>query len=782
MPFTHRTTPAAEFPTVSPDIETPAQAADLSTMGRRGFLATALGGLSIAFALPDVGRVFGAKAAGGPTPQALASAYIRIGTDGTITLMFGGSEMGQGAKTGLGQILAEELMVDWRQVTVQQSPVDPIVTYITGGSSAVSGRYDNLRIAGAAARESLIAAAMLSSGDHTRANYSAASGAVTYTGGATAKSWLYKDLALAAASPAAQALVPTTLPLTDPSKFRIIGQSVQRVDIPSKTDGSAKFGIDIWFPNMVFAAIKHCPTVGGTLASTPQKPSGAIAVVPCTASDNRGLVVAGSVNAVAVVANNTWSAKNMANSLNVSWKLPASTATVDSTQLLAQAQTLLTASSGVLTAEPAPPAGSATTAAQQTGLVEPSVLATLGTPTVDATYVLPHLAHATLEVVNCTVRLTYDSTNKMVTLCEIWAPTQAANWVAGTALGLINAAPAQASNPLTAAGVVVNTTFLGGGLGRKIEQDYISQAVQVALAVKVPVKLTWSREEDMTNDNYRPMAVVNVKAKLSSGAISAWYLRNVSGSILGQRGWMAPGTVDSQAVEGAVGLPYSLGNHIVEWAPLNAGIPLGFWRSVGTSINAFAVECTIDELAQKAGLDPFVFRNSLVSDSRVKAVLAAASQMSSWRSSLPSGHAWGMAMAEWNGTIVCEVVDVSLQSGSLRVNRVACAVDCGQVINPNQVEAQMQGGIVHGLNAAMWGQITFTAGKANQKNFSNYRMIRPGEMPQITVQIVPSSASPSGTGEPGVPPIAPAIANAYSRLLNSRVRTLPFFPGATMGD
>jgi len=276
---------------------------------------------------------------------------------------------------------------------------------------------------------------------------------------------------------------------------------------------------------------------------------------------------------------------------------------------------------------------------------------------------------------------------------------------------------------------------------------------------------------------------VRVQAALSGSAITAWSLRNVSAAILGQRGWMAPGLVDGQAVEGAVSLHYNLGTSLTEWVPLPAGIPIGFWRSVGSSINTFAVECTIDELAQKANLDPFVFRYNLISDSRRLAVLQAADNMSLWRKSLPAGHFWGVAMAEWNGTIVCEVAEVSQPTTtSLRVYRVACAVDCGQVINPNQAEAQMQGGIVHGLNAAMWGQITFTAGKANQRNFNNYRMIRMGEMPKITVQLVSSNNPPSGLGEPAVPPIAPALANAYSRLKGSRVRTLPFFPGATMGD
>ena len=743
-------------------------------IGRRGFLATALGGLSVAFVMPDAGRMFGLRA-DALTPTQLANSYVHIGTDGSITLMFGGSEMGQGIKTGLAQILAEELMVDWNQVTVQQALVDPTVTYITGGSSAVSGRYTSLRTAGAAAREMLIQAAMGVAGDSNRANYTAVSAIVTYAGPnpVSPKSWSYGALSVAAAGLTA----PANPPLTDPANFRLIGKPIQRVDIPSKVDGSAKFGIDTWFPDMVFAAIKHCPTIGGVLAATPTKPSSAIAVVPCKASDNRGIVAAGSVNAVAVVATNTWLAKNLANSLSAKWTLPASTASVDSTQLSAQAASLL-ATGAALIAEPAVPAGF--TPSSYAPVIEPLVNSALGTPTVDATYTVPHLAHATMEVLNCSVRLTYDSAKTNVIKCEIWTPTQAANWVAATAAALINAAQ---TTPLAASNIIVNTTYLGGGLGRKIEQDYVSQAIQVALVVKRPVKLTWTREEDMGHDNYRPMAAVRVQAALNGSAITAWSLRNVSAAILGQRGWMAPGSVDGQAVEGAVSLPYNLGTSLTEWVPLPAGIPIGFWRSVGSSINTFAVECTIDELAQKANLDPFVFRYNLISDSRRLAVLQAADNMSLWRKSLPAGHFWGVAMAEWNGTIVCEVAEVSQPTTtSLRVYRVACAVDCGQVINPNQAEAQMQGGIVHGLNAAMWGQITFTAGKANQRNFNNYRMIRMGEMPKITVQLVSSNNPPSGLGEPAVPPIAPALANAYSRLKGSRVRTLPFFPGATMGD
>ncbi|MGE5088448.1 MAG: molybdopterin cofactor-binding domain-containing protein, partial [Candidatus Levyibacteriota bacterium] len=371
--------------------------ASAPAMDRRGFLTLGAKGLVVAFAMPLVGRSAAVQAATTPpTPQQLANAYVHVGTDGSIILWFGGSEMGQGAMSGLAQILAEELMVDWNQVTVKQAGVDPIVSYLTGGSSAVSRRYVTLRNAAAAARELLIAAAMTKTGDSNRDHYAAKSATVVYTNPTTQSvtTWPYAGLATLAASQT----VPADLRLTDAGKFRLIGQPVPRVDIPSKVDGSAKYGIDTWMPGMVFATIKHCPVIGGTLASTPATPSGAIAVVPCKASDTRGAVTAGTVNAVAVVASNTWLAMRLANGLSVSWKMPASTASVDSASILAQAQTLM-ASGQALCAEPAPPAG--TTPAAYASAIEPTVKAALGTPTIDATYTLPYLAHATMEVVNC---------------------------------------------------------------------------------------------------------------------------------------------------------------------------------------------------------------------------------------------------------------------------------------------------------------------------------------------------------------------------------------------
>jgi len=744
-------------------------------IGRRGFLTFAAKGLALAFVLPLAGRIGDAAAA--VTPQDLANAFIHVNTDGTVTLAFGGAEMGQGTMSGLAQILAEEMMVDWGQITVRQALVEANVSYTTGGSSGVARRYANLRRAGAAARELLVAAAMLETGDTDRSKYTAASAQVIFSGGTT---WHFADLATGAASAAAKALFSAQFPtgeppLTDPAKFRLIGRPVPRVDIPSKVDGSAKYGIDTWSKDMVFATIKHCPTIGGTLlpANFPAKPAAAVAVVPCTASDTRGKVVAGTYNAVAVVATNSWLARRIANSLTVSWTLPASTSDVDSAQILATARSLM-ATGASLIAEPSPPpAGIAAT-----------VNGALGTPTVDATYTLPYVAHGTFEVLNCTVKVAFDPATGAPSGCEIWAPTQAAGTVAATAAAVLR--------PLPASAVVVNTTFLGGGLGRKIEQDYISQAVQVALAVKKPVKLTWWREEDFAHDQYRPFALINAKASLTvpatGGMIKACSYRTVSQSISWQRG-RSVGAVDSQVVECAIHLPYALGTSMVEWVPLltapGVGVPVGYWRSVGASINVFAVESMMDELAKAAGnTDPFEFRaNHMVNaPARAVEVLHRADMMTlAWRRSLPAGHAWGMAISQAFGTWVCEVVEISQPvPGTLKVHRVDCVVDCGVVINPDSVEAQMQGGILHALNATLWGQTTFTAGKANQLNFNRNRVMRLSEMPVVTVQIVKSTEPPTGTGEPGVPPIAPALANAYARLTGTRIRSLPFFPGATM--
>ncbi len=711
-------------------------------LDRRQFLATT-GGLLLAFTLK--GNVRAAYAAGPPIHidpdytgdpvSANINAWIRIGADESVTVLIGSAEMGQGAYSGLAQIAAEELKVDWQKVTALPCPSS--MAWITGGSTSIRNNYQMFRMAGATAREMLIAAAARTWKVPASACH-AVNGAVVNS--RTNASLTYGRLArLAAMMP-----VPANPPLTASADFQLIGKPVPRIDLPSKTDGSAVYGIDVCLPGMVFAVIKNCPTLGGTLQSTPSVPPGASAVVPLD-------------NAVAVVATNTWQAMQAADQLEVSWNIPSSAQNLTSSVILAQAQQLMATGTPV-TAERQ---GDATSALNGAARV------------LNMTYTFPYLAHACMEVLNCTVQLT-------ATTCDIWAPTQAPGWVQASVAALTG---------LAAGNINVHPTLLGGGLGRKIEQDYVVQAIRVAKAIGQPVKLTWSREEDMGHDQYRPMALVNVKAGLDSASnVVGWSNRIVSPSILFQRGWIPGGALDTQATEGATELPYALGGRLVEFVRHTATVPVGFWRSVGHSFNAFAVESAIDEIALATGADPLTLRRRLLAASldplapRSLAVLNAAAALGGWGSALAPGHAQGLAFASSFGSLVAQVVEISQPAaGSLTVHKVACVIDCGSAINPDSIAAQMQGGIFHGLSAILWGQVNFTNGRASAHNFSNYRMLRMKEAPTVSVQIIQSGAPLGGVGEPGVPPIGPAVANAYARLTGQRIRTLPFFPGATMG-
>jgi len=498
----------------------------------------------------------------------------------------------------------------------------------------------------------------------------------------------------------------------------------------------------------VYASVKHCPVFGGTLKSLPRTPSGAIAVVPLFAPESRGATRAGDFNAVAVVTDsNTWKAMQAAKRLSVSWDIPAESADMDDAVILADAVDLMQ-NGQVFLAEN--PVGDV-----QQGLEE--LVASI-----DSTYYLPYLSHVCMEVLNCTVDYRGDS-------CEIWCPVQAANWVLREAAAITE---------LPDDKITVHTTFLGGGLGRKIERDYYSQAIQIGKAMEgTPVKLTWLREEDTRFDQYRPMALINVKAGVyADGSVAAWHYRHVSPSISRQRG-RSTTSADSQATEGQTKLPYAFENSRSEWIEHTCKIPVGYCRSVGHSLNAFAVECAIDELAEAAGQDPMEFRKQLMADHpRALAVVEAADALSSWRHSLPSGRAWGMAFAESFGSLVCQVVEISGSGTSIRVHRVACVVDCGTAINPGSVEMQMQGGIIHGLNGALYGGQSFAAGAPQVANFNTLAMLRVKDAPTVEVQIMESGEALGGIGEPGVPPIAPAVANAYFQLTGIRVRNLPFFP------
>ena len=435
------------------------------------------------------------------------------------------------------------------------------------------------------------------------------------------------------------------------------------------------------------------------------------------------------------------------------WTTPANAAQIDSTVFATQASTIM-AQGPVLESEVV---GSAAAAVSTS------------TTTIDATYSVPYLAHACLEVLNCTVNLTPTS-------CQIWAPTQVAGWAQAAAAALTG---------LPLAAVTVNITYLGGGLGRKLETDCIVQAVKIAKVIKKPVKLTWPREQDFQRDKYRPMAISYLRGSLdSSHNIVAWWNRVVTPSISAQKGFIAAGAEDGGAVEGAVTLPYAMQNRLVEFGPHPSPVPIGWWRSVGVSYNAFFVESFIDELAYAISQDPYQYRRQLLAGNpRFLAVLDAAAELGGWNSTLPSGHARGIAIAETFGTVVAQVVEISGASATgLRVVSVACAVDLGRAINPDSVEAQMQGGIVHGMGAALWGHITFTNAAASVQNFNTYRLVKMSDMPAITVKVLPSTDPPSGAGEPGVPPFAPALANAYFRATGIRARSLPLFPAASHMD
>jgi isoquinoline 1-oxidoreductase beta subunit len=629
-----------------------------------------------------------------------------------------------------------------------------------------------VRDAGANAREQLVAAAMARLGDASRSNFSVANGLIRHTPSGTVLS--YGQVAAAAAllpTPSGSALVPD-------GQLQCIGKALQRPDIPFKVDGSAVYGLDVRVPGMVYAVIRHCPSLGGTLAATPATPAGALAVVPVKVAPGtgRGTEVAGAINALAVVGPTTWDAWQAAKRLSPKWTLPASTAALNSAQILADAQALM-ASAPAWVAGAANPPGTCYTVERSTADVSQALAGSA--KALEAVYSLPYVAHACMEVLNCTVD--YQAGVR----CEVWAPTQ----VAKGALQLV-----MLLTGLAASQVTVHVTQLGGGLGRKAELDFIGQAVQVAMAMGKPVKLMWPREEDFGHDQYRPMALVRARAGLdASGRITGWAYRNVSPSILGQRGAVLPATGDSQGYEASQALPYSFGARLTEWVSHTAPVPVGYWRSVGASINTFAVESMIDELAAAAGQDPLAFRRARLTDPRWLAVLEAAARAAQWSTTgaggPAKGTARGIAIGTAFNTIVAQVVEVGkTSSGTVKVNRVWVAIDATLTVNPLNVEAQIIGGVVHAINATLYGRQTFVNGVAQARNFNKSRMIRLQEMPAVAVTIVPPSGPMDrrqpigGVGELGVPTFAPALASAWARLTGQRVRTLPFYPNATMSD
>ena len=743
-------------------------------VSRREFLGASTGltlGLSLGASL-----VTAPSEAASTSAASAVNTWLTIAGDDSITLTVGASEMGQGSVSGLAQVLCEDLMIDPTRVRIAQggptlaSPAAIGTAINTVGSSVTRANFWKMRDAGAVAREMLVSAAMAQIGDASRSNYSVVNGLIRHSSGATRR---YGQVAADAAlltPPSSAALVPD-------AAFVSIGKTIPRPDIPAKVDGSAVYGIDVRLPGMLYAVIRHCPSFGGTLAATPAVPRGMLAVVATKvwAGTARGAEAVGNVNAVAVVGGNTWDAWQASKSVSVKWTLPANAAQLNSTQFMSDAQALMTSAKHFV-AGGANPAGTLYTVEKSAADATAAIAG--AAKVVDATYSLPYVAHACMEVLNCTVDYVAG------VRCGVWAPTQSAK----SALSLVIAITG-----MTAAQVTIHTTYLGGGLGRKAELDFISQAVQVGMAVGnqfgKPVKLMWPREEDFGHDQYRPMALVRVRAGLDiNKAVAGWSYRNVSPSILAQRGAALGATGDSQGSEASQALPYRFGARLVEWVSHPSPIPVGFWRSVGASINTFAVESMIDELALAAGQDGYRFRQARLTNPRWLAVLDQVARDSGWIAGpAPAGRARGIAVGTAFNTIVAQVVEVSNNAGVPRVTRAWLAVDAYLTVNPGNAQAQIIGGVVHALNAAMYGRQTFANGAAQAKNFNNSRMIRIQEMPTVAVTLMPNPAAADrsvaigGIGELGVPTFAPALANAWATLSGTRVRSLPFVPGATMG-
>jgi isoquinoline 1-oxidoreductase beta subunit len=698
---------------------------------RREFIgaASALGaGLVLSFYLPGCTR---ARAAAG---QIAPNAWLRIGTDESVLVLVDRSEMGQGVATALPMLLAEELEADWSKIQIAFAPADK--AYVnplmgmqgTGGSTSVRAAWQPLRSAGAAARDMLVTAAAQTWGVD-KATCMAQRGAVVHR--ASNRSLTYGQLVVKAAS----FPVPTGVPLKEPKDWTIIGTRTKRLDSAAKVNGSAQFGIDVQVPGMLVAVVARCPVYGGKVATHDATKAKAVVGVRQVVPISSG---------IAVVADGYWPAKQGREALQVTWN-EGPNAKVSSTTISHLFSTLA-----------ARPGATVRNEGDAAGTLPASATVTA------AVYEAPFLAHATMEPMNCTAHVRPDGV-------DVWVPTQFQGAVQGIAAEVTGVQPDK---------VVVHTTYLGGGFGRRAEGDFVREALEVSKAANAPVKVVWSREDDIQHDFYRPACYHQLTAGLNAkGVPIAWTHRVVAPSIIAR--FMGPQAIkngiDDEAVEGAVGMPYAVPNIHVDYHLAETGIPVGFWRSVNNSFNAFAVEGFVDELAHAAHKDPYEFRRDLLAKApRHRGVLELAASKAGWGSPPPSGRHRGIAVWKAFESYVAEVAEVSVApDGGVRVHRVTCAVDCGPVVNPSIVEAQMQSAIVYGLTAALWGEITIANGRPEQSNFDNYPMLRQADMPVIDVHIVPSGDSQGGVGEPGTPPIAPAVCNAIFAATRKRIRRLP---------
>ncbi|MFI5183228.1 MAG: molybdopterin cofactor-binding domain-containing protein [Vicinamibacteria bacterium] len=724
-------------------------------MKRRGFLgATAVAGAGLVIGLRLDGLFAEEATPSSPKPPPNPfDAWVRVDAAGDVTLTCGKSEMGQGVHTCLAQILAEELDVDWSRVRVQQALTNPAVyDHDTGGSSSTRDSYTPLRQAGAAARAMLIGAAA--------ARWGVAPGSCRTDRGevvhpATGRRLAYGALVEAAAKlplPDFEKVV-----LKDAKDFRIIGTSIPRTDIPSKVDGTASFGIDVRVPGMLFAVVARCPTVGGKVKSFDTTKAKAVPGVRHVVEIAAVGSPVFSTGGVAVVAESTWAAMRGREALQVVWDHGPHAGESDAT---------LRKIFEEMTGKPGTPVRSEGDAQSALARAERKI---------EAVYETPFQAHAAMEPLNATVDVRKDR-------AEAWLATQGSQQgqeVIAQIAGL----------PQTA--VVVHTTMMGGGFGRRGTADFVAEAAQVSKAVGAPVQVLWTREDDMEHDFYRPAAMQRLSAAIdASGTPVAWLDRMSSVSIA--RMWDPPDKLkpESSEIEGAADIPYAIPNIQVEYGEALSGVPRLWWRSVEHSTNGFVVESFVDELAAAAKADPLAFRLKLLAGDRtvrldpedkspgletrrLRACLELAATRAGWGSPLPAGRARGIAGHFSFESYVAHVVELSVEKGLPRVHRVVSAVDCGVAVNPDGVAAQVESAIVYGLSAALKGSITIAEGKAQQSNFDSFEVLRIDEMPVVEVHIVPSHERPTGMGEPALPPIAAAVGNALFALTGKRVRRLP---------
>jgi isoquinoline 1-oxidoreductase subunit beta len=659
------------------------------------------------------------------------NAWLNIDNSGGIVIFVDKSEMGQGVMTSMPMLVAEELEVDFAEIEVRMAPISPeFGNRTTAGSHSIRHGWVRLREVGAAARQMLISAAARAWGVPD-SECKARLGHVMHD--RSQRRISYAELA----EPAARLEVPETITLKPVSEFRLIGKSTARVDIGEKIDGSAVFGIDVQLPGLLSAAIRHCPVFGGKVASLD---SSATLKIPGV----KEVVQLGE--AVAVVANDYWTASKGLDALQIEWQESPDKA--NSSASIQQSLYAALEQQGDVVRE--------------TGDINHSLQSAASI--VEAVYELPFQAHATMEPMCCTAHV-QDG------ICEIWAPTQHPGKALDVAGRQVLSEPALImekvkrrlfNEPLDS--VKLNLTYLGGGFGRRLNQDFVVEAVKISQAVQAPVKLIWSREEDMQHDFYHPMNVHRLRAGLDHNGRPVAWSHHAAGPHM--------------KAKGAADLPYNIPAIQVVTNRINNPIPIGNWRSVHNHYNAFVTECFIDELAAAGGQDPLELRLQLLADSpRHKAVLERAAQAASWGKSMPDDRAQGLAFHYSFGAYTAQVMELSVaDSGKIRVHKVVCAIDCGIAVNPDTIKAQIEGAVAWGLTAALKSEITLANGRVEQSNFHDNPLLRINEMPVVETIIIPSNEKPGGVGEPGVPPVAPALANAVYRATGVRVRSLPIRP------